>query len=236
MVSRPSRPAPPASGRHRGRVQRRPRAPRDAGGSPAPGFPWAPGQGESGKGRPRPWLTALVLVFLSGLAGQAAAGTQRQNACLANLRVLQGAVEMHDMDSTTPLPVDSPGLLDELRRGDYLKYPAVCPGPVFTFGTTRGNPGIMERLFPDAFLVTVPGASTPEYRLDASGSVYCTFHGSIDTIPARAEAARERAYTRRVLRLLDRLNIRSPFGEFFLLGGLGVLCLLASQVIRRRPP
>lgn len=171
--------------------------------------------------------------MLAGLAEPATASKQTQNICMSNLRVLQGAAEMYAMDSTTPLPVDSPTLQGELRRGDYLKQPVACPGPVFTFGTTRGYPGVMERLVPGAFVVRDPLASTPEYRLDPSGTVFCTFHGTVDTIPILAEAARERKYSRGALRIIDLLNIRSPIGELVLLGGLGALCLIASQVIRR---
>ena len=74
----------------------------------------------------------------------------RQKACFSNIRILQGAVEMYNMDSKEMM-----SLLDEeiLIKGNYLKGPTSHP--------------------------TVECQYVGK-NLDVDGMVYCTYHGDVE--------------------------------------------------------
>jgi hypothetical protein len=179
-------------------------------------------------------LFSLVLIFFQH---SLQASTQRQNACAANMRVIQGAVEMYNLDhGVSPLPIDSGKLLGILVSENYLKSFVLCPGPKYTFGTTRGPSGIMEVWFPEAFFVEDPAFTSPEYRINALENVFCTFHGEIDEIPVRAKEAREKKYGKLLIPIMDLLNLPSPFGYFVFLGilvGFLSLCFWGFSLFTR---
>jgi len=56
-----------------------------------------------------------------------ARGQARQKACFANMRVIQGAVEMYNMDNPTQLDIVTENELDLLVQGKYLKAMPVKP-------------------------------------------------------------------------------------------------------------
>ena len=73
----------------------------------------------------------------------------RQKACYSNIRVIQGAVEMYNMDSEIMMNDLKIGVL---RQGNYLKNDPILPENSCVY---TGN------------------------ELNNTGSVYCTYHGDI---------------------------------------------------------
>ncbi len=97
----------------------------------------------------------IVIAIIGILAAMAipnfkkARASARQKACYSNIRVIQGAVEMYNMDS--PNMMDSLSIQD-LQNGHYLKEKPVSPETNCSYQGTS---------------------------LENDGSVYCTFHGDL---------------------------------------------------------
>lgn len=163
----------------------------------------------------------ILAIFLTLITLSAEASSTKQNACSMNQRTLSSAIEMYDLDQPEPLKEWPPGIWKQLEREGYLKTGVpVCPGPSFTFMRTRGGQSLMERWFPQGFIVDIPCSSAPEYRLDESGTVYCTAHGPENGMLERAEQARNGKLGFVTAKILDVLSI-----DFVLYGIAGLLLL-----------
>lgn len=89
------------------------------------------GAGGGGRGFPVVPIVLGGIVIALGIVGVFAKGGSgrqraiaREKACYANMRVLQAATEMYNMDNKVVLKrVD----ISRLQRGGYLKVPPVCP-------------------------------------------------------------------------------------------------------------
>ncbi len=106
------------------------------------------------------WLVTLLNIYLVGIPlyiffgpnsyKKVGAGSGGIKACYSNQRVLQGAVEMYNMDSKEMM---SDYDEDILIKGDYLKSRPSKPSPECQYLGTD---------------------------LDGVGSVYCTYHGDLE--------------------------------------------------------
>jgi len=76
----------------------------------------------------------------------------REKSCYANMRVIVGAVEMYNMDSSTMISTDIS--LDSLKSGGYLKSTPTCPSS--------------------------GGEYTADGDLSAGGLVKCSVHNTIE--------------------------------------------------------
>lgn len=80
----------------------------------------------------------------------------RQKACFANMRVIQGAVEMHNMDTNVMISTAlDDGVIGDLVSKKYLKAAPVAPETGCAY-TASGN-------------------------LAAEGVVTCAIHGSVES-------------------------------------------------------
>ena len=97
----------------------------------------------------------IVIAIIGILAAMAipnfkkARASARQKACYSNIRVIQGAVEMYNMDSAQMMNTLSIG---DLKAGHYLKEEPVKPETQCSYQGTG---------------------------LENDGSVYCSFHGDL---------------------------------------------------------
>jgi tetratricopeptide (TPR) repeat protein len=66
---------------------------------------------------------------LRGLTGQATPSRDEalMKACVANMKVLSGAIEMYEMDEGGQVTAVDPELLDKLLQAKYLPQPVQCP-------------------------------------------------------------------------------------------------------------
>ncbi len=69
----------------------------------------------------------ILAIAIPGNSRHGNRGRARMKACMANMRVLQGAVEMYNMDSTTMMHSLGEDGIDRLVAGKYLKAHVVCP-------------------------------------------------------------------------------------------------------------
>ena len=80
----------------------------------------------------------------------------RQKACFSNQRVLQGAVEMYNMDHDVMLHEVNEGVIELLKKGKYIKdNHFFCP--------TKNE----------------PGHYLSQGDLCEDGVIYCDYHGSV---------------------------------------------------------
>ena len=100
------------------------------------------------------FIGCVLFIFLGPIprkVGGRGSGSP-QKACYSNIRVIQGAVEMYNMDSSKMM---SDLKIGDLRSGKYLKEDPEPPKKECSY---EGS------------------------RLDEEGSVYCTFHGDLQGI------------------------------------------------------
>ncbi len=119
-----------------------------------------------------------------------------QKVCAANLRVLQGAMEMYQMDTNLkPLSADETRLVQLMIDSGMIKSPLKCHGPnylVYSFSIMKlifGPSGPSTKTIP----VPVKGGAL-EYRLkEGPGGLvpYCTAHGTVEEVEAQ-----DKIYTR----------------------------------------
>lgn len=155
------------------------------------------------------FFAVLILMTVFLFFPQQAAFCSRiivpQKACAANLRVLQGAMELYQMDTNRkPLSADETGLVKLLNDSGMIKSPLKCHGPnylVYSFS-------VMKFIFgpsgPSTRTISVPvTGGVLEYRLKEGpeGLIpYCTAHGTVEEVEAqdkiftREEEKRTMAY------------------------------------------
>ncbi len=98
----------------------------------------------------------IVIAIIGILAAMAipnfkkARASARQKACYSNIRVIQGAVEMYNMDVSTMMVGLS---MTNLTKGNYMKTSPI--GPETTCKYTGSD-------------------------LAGNGSVYCSYHGDLE--------------------------------------------------------
>ena len=105
----------------------------------------------------------IVIAIIGILAAMAipnfkkARASARQKACYSNIRVLQGAVEMYNMDNSAMLTKMDDSTQNVLIKQKYIKAPAplVCPE------TSQNNPKY--------------GGSD----LTENGEITCSYHGGL---------------------------------------------------------
>ncbi len=162
-------------------------------------------------------LLPLLLVILM-ICAPAAHATERagQKACVANLRIIEGAIEMYEMDEKSVADLFKKDYLKVFLDEGYLKSKLQgCPGAYLLIpGVLWGNK-----------MIDLPGhGSRPEYRLrkNAGGKyeVFCTAHGNFEELKKL-----EVEYTARYRRTTGFAAI----GLMFLLGS-GVFVYLKITV------
>ncbi|PKL45508.1 MAG: hypothetical protein CVV41_00495 [Candidatus Riflebacteria bacterium HGW-Riflebacteria-1] len=82
-------------------------------------------------------------------------GNARQKACMANMRVIMGAVEMYNMDSNQMMHIVDSEALDRLVQGKYLKSPIIGAEKNCTYSSIGD--------------------------ISQDGQVACSVHGTIDS-------------------------------------------------------
>jgi prepilin-type N-terminal cleavage/methylation domain-containing protein len=108
-------------------------------------------------------LEVLIVIIIVGiLAAIAIPSTSRRGhhrsrskSCMANMRVLSGAVEMYNMDNNVMLSHFDHETIQRLIDGKYLKSTVTCPG----------NP---------------PGIYGSDGDLSREGVVSCSAHGTVE--------------------------------------------------------
>ena len=99
-------------------------------------------------------IIICCLLFL-GISNNAfARRSARDKACLSNIRVIQGAVEMYNMDVSTMIEELNPKTMSFLVKGGYLKVEPVKPETQCEYKSV-GN-------------------------LTNNGIIYCPYHGDVD--------------------------------------------------------
>ncbi len=74
-------------------------------------------------------IAGIILAIFIPMTGRSGARVRaRSKACAANMRVLQGAIEMYNMDHEKMLSQFEESTLDLLVSGKYLKSRPICPG------------------------------------------------------------------------------------------------------------
>lgn len=97
----------------------------------------------------------FILTFTSiALAYKPYRPLARYKACLSNIRVIQGAVEMYNMDSPLMLKDLNENSIDSLLKGNYLKSEPSKPDYSCKY-SSKGD-------------------------LSEDGEVYCEYHGGLD--------------------------------------------------------
>lgn len=104
-------------------------------------------------------IIILCFLFILTLTSVASAykpdrPTMRYKACLSNIRVIQGAVEMYNMNSSTPINHLNDNSIDTLLKNNYLKIVPSKPESSCEY-VSNGN-------------------------LSEQGVVYCKYHGGVD--------------------------------------------------------
>lgn len=74
------------------------------------------------------FIFLVVAVFWPGRNFSGSRQRARLKGCMANMRVLQGSVEMYNMDNQTMLHSFGEQELELLISGKYLRMRPVCPG------------------------------------------------------------------------------------------------------------
>jgi competence protein ComGC len=124
-------------------------------------------------------LLSLPLLILL-ICAPAAQATEMagQKACAANLRIIEGAIEMYEIDGKPVTDLLNKDYLQVLLDEGYLKSKLQgCPGAYLLV------PGVLW----GKKLIDLPGSDTrPEYRLrqNAAGryEVFCTAHGNFEEL------------------------------------------------------
>ena len=105
----------------------------------------------------------IVIAIIGILAAMAipnfkkARASARQKACYSNIRVLQGAIEMYNMDVSTMITTMSDQVQNQLISGKYIKAtaPLICP-------ETSKN-----------------GSYSASGDLTDNGEIICSWHGGL---------------------------------------------------------
>ncbi|MFC1745086.1 hypothetical protein ACFL35_13920 [Candidatus Riflebacteria bacterium] len=95
--------------------------------------------------------TPLAVILKNIPLAKFSGSTSPQKACFANIRVMHGAIEMYNMDTSTMMKILDSSNLDKLLKKSYLKTIPLCPNK----GEYTGS------------------------GLDADGIPQCSFHGTI---------------------------------------------------------
>lgn len=75
------------------------------------------------------FIAVIVLAIFIPMTGRSGSRVRaRVRACMANMRVLQGAVEMYNMDNQKMISEFDENTLELLVSGKYLKSRPICPG------------------------------------------------------------------------------------------------------------
>ena len=110
----------------------------------------------------------------------------KKKACYSNIRVIQGAVEMYNMDASEMM---SDLNFDDLKSGRYFKEIPVPPDKPCSYQGTD---------------------------LDNDGYVYCTFHGDLQGItPGSYDGTDYMPFVEKVIRFLNGFFENLPYGIFW---------------------
>ncbi len=153
------------------------------------------------------FLLVLFLLLLFTHAAYARREMAGQNACVSNLRVIQGAIEMYELDDKSVADILKKDYIKVFVDEGYLKSKQDCPGAYLLI------PGILW----GQKLINLPvSGSSLEYRIrkNAAGKyeVFCSAHGSYEEL------------NKSVVEYTDRYRRTTGFV------GIGLMILLISGI------
>jgi hypothetical protein len=94
--------------------------------------------------------------------------------CFKNMRKIEAAIEMYNMDHNDPIKILTPDTLEQLVNEKYLEAMPVCPA-----GGIYGSENDVSEFSPPASDNEDESLSEMYERLDQGGKIKCTVHGAL---------------------------------------------------------